>query len=68
MPTQEQVDAYLPKFVPLARLDAQDPISFGMLATPDYYMEFRYANDQAIQKSREEDQGGGEGVQGIGRP
>jgi pyruvate ferredoxin oxidoreductase alpha subunit len=53
MPTQEQVDAYLPKFVPLARLDAQDPISFGMLANPDYYMEFRYSNDQAIHKSKE---------------
>jgi pyruvate ferredoxin oxidoreductase alpha subunit len=53
MPTQEQVDAYLPKFVPHARLDAKDPISFGMLATPDYYMEFRYANEQAIQRSKE---------------
>jgi len=53
MPTQEQVDSYLPKFVPHEKLDAQDPISFGMLATPDYYMEFRYANDQAIQRSKE---------------
>jgi pyruvate ferredoxin oxidoreductase alpha subunit len=53
MPTQEQVDAYLPKFVPHEKLDAQDPISFGMLATPDYYMEFRYANDQALQRSKE---------------
>jgi pyruvate ferredoxin oxidoreductase alpha subunit len=53
MPTQEQVDAYLPKFVPHEKLDAQDPISFGMLATPDYYMEFRYANDQAIHKAKE---------------
>ncbi len=53
MPTQEQVDAFLPKFAPVQRLDAKDPISFGMLATPDYYMEFRYANDQALQKSKE---------------
>ncbi len=53
MPTQEQVDAYLPRFTPLARLDAKDPMSFGMLATPDYYMEFRYANEQAIQRSKE---------------
>jgi pyruvate ferredoxin oxidoreductase alpha subunit len=53
MPSQEEVDAYLPKFVPLARLDAADPISFGMFAFPEYYMEFRYAIDQALQKSRE---------------
>ena len=53
IPAQEEVDAYLPRFVPLARLDAQDPISFGMLANPDYYMEFRYANDQALQRARE---------------
>jgi pyruvate ferredoxin oxidoreductase alpha subunit len=53
MPSQEEVDAYLPRFVPLARLDAQDPLSFGMFAFPEYYMEFRYAVDQALQKSME---------------
>ncbi|HUK93036.1 MAG TPA: transketolase C-terminal domain-containing protein, partial [Methanomicrobiales archaeon] len=53
MPAQEEVDAYLPKYKPYQRLDAQDPVSFGMLATPDYYMEFRYANDQALQRSKE---------------
>ncbi len=65
MPTQEQVDAYLPKFTPLARLDAQDPMSFGMLATPDYYMEFRYANDQALQKSRAKIQEAGREFQKV---
>ena len=29
-----------PKFTPYERLDAADPISFGMYATPDYYLEF----------------------------
>jgi len=53
MPAQEEVDAYLPKFTPLARLDARDPLSFGMFAFPDYYMEFRYAIDQAMQESKE---------------
>jgi pyruvate ferredoxin oxidoreductase alpha subunit len=52
MPSQEEVDAYLPKFTPLQRLDAQDPISFGMFAFPEYYMEFRYAVDQALQRSK----------------
>jgi pyruvate ferredoxin oxidoreductase alpha subunit len=47
MLTQEQVDSYLPKFAPAERLDAKDPISFGMYATPEYYLEFRYEMDQA---------------------
>jgi len=53
MPTQEEVDAYLPKFTPCQRLDAKDPISFGMFANQDYYMEFRYAIDQAMQQAKE---------------
>ena len=47
MLSQEQVDKYLPKFNPAEKLDAKDPISFGMYATPDYYLEFRYEMDQA---------------------
>jgi len=53
MPTQEEVDAYLPAFNPYQRLDAKDPISFGMYATPDYYMEFRYENQRAMLRSKE---------------
>ena len=52
MLTQEQVDSYLPKFAPSERLDAADPVSFGMYATPEYYMEFRYAMDKALKDAR----------------
>jgi pyruvate ferredoxin oxidoreductase alpha subunit len=52
MLTQEQADAYLPPFKPYQRLDAADPISFGLFASPDYYMEFRYAIDQALDTAR----------------
>jgi pyruvate ferredoxin oxidoreductase alpha subunit len=52
MLTQEQVDSYLPPFKPYHRLDAADPISFGLFASPDYYMEFRYAIDQAMNQAR----------------
>jgi pyruvate ferredoxin oxidoreductase alpha subunit len=52
MLTQEQVDRYLPPFSPYQRLDAADPISFGMYATPDYYMEFRYEIDQAMHRAK----------------
>ena len=34
MLTQGDVDRYLPKFAPTERLDAADPVSFGMYATP----------------------------------
>jgi pyruvate ferredoxin oxidoreductase alpha subunit len=53
MLTQEQVDTYLPKFTPYQRLDAADPISFGMYATPDYYHEFRYETDNAVKRAKD---------------
>lgn len=53
MLSQEQVDRYLPKYNPAEKLDAKDPISFGMYATPDYYMEFRYAMDEAQKRAKE---------------
>ena len=52
MLTQEDVDKYLPKFNPTERLDAADPISFGMYATPEYYLEFRYEMDQAQKRAK----------------
>ncbi len=52
MITQEQADSYVPAFRPYHRLDAADPISFGLFASPDYYMEFRYAIDQAMNQAR----------------
>jgi pyruvate ferredoxin oxidoreductase alpha subunit len=53
MLTQEDVDKYLPKFNPAERLDAADPISFGMYATPDYYLEFRYEMDLAQKRAKD---------------
>ncbi|RPI38801.1 MAG: pyruvate ferredoxin oxidoreductase [Methanoregulaceae archaeon] len=53
MVSQEQVDTYLPKYNPAEKLDAKDPISFGMYATPDYYLEFRYEMDQAQKRAKD---------------
>jgi len=53
MLTQEEVDRFLPKFTPHQRLDAADPISFGMYATPEYYLEFRYEMDKALKQSKD---------------
>jgi pyruvate ferredoxin oxidoreductase alpha subunit len=52
MLSQEEVDRFLPEFSPYERLDAADPISFGMYATPDYYLEFRYEMDRALKESK----------------
>ncbi|MDD1654093.1 MAG: pyruvate ferredoxin oxidoreductase, partial [Methanomicrobiales archaeon] len=51
--SQEQADAYLPAFTPFQKLDPKDPISFGMLAPPEYYMEFRYEMDRAMERAKE---------------
>lgn len=53
MISQEQVDRYLPAFDPAEKLDAKDPISFGMYATPEYYLEFRYEMDQAQKRAKD---------------
>ncbi|MBN1195539.1 MAG: pyruvate ferredoxin oxidoreductase [Methanomicrobiaceae archaeon] len=53
MPTQEEIDAYLPPFVPVNVLDAKNPISMGMYATPDYYTEFRYDIDRAMDRAKD---------------
>lgn len=51
MLTQEQVDSYLPPYSPVQRLDSKNPISIGLFASPDYYMEFRYEMDRAMKAS-----------------
>ncbi|MBK6981973.1 MAG: pyruvate ferredoxin oxidoreductase [Betaproteobacteria bacterium] len=42
MPTQEQVDAFLPPFDPRQRLDPASPVSIGAMVGPEAFMEVRY--------------------------
>jgi pyruvate ferredoxin oxidoreductase alpha subunit len=42
MPTQEQVDAWLPPFEPRQVLDPAEPVSIGAMVGPDAFMEVRY--------------------------
>jgi pyruvate ferredoxin oxidoreductase alpha subunit len=42
MPTQDQVDAYLPKFSPRQILDPDEPVSIGAMVGPDAFTEVRY--------------------------
>ena len=47
----EEVTAYIPPYEAVNKLDASDPISMGMYATPEYYMEFRYETDRAMDRA-----------------
>ena len=42
LPTQEQVDRYLPRYEPVQVLDPADPVSIGAMVGPDAFTEVRY--------------------------
>src|ERR687888_217886 len=42
LPTQEQVDAFLPPFEPRQILDPDDPMTIGAMVGPEAFMEVRY--------------------------
>lgn len=51
IPDAEQVAGYLPPFQPRYRLDSAQPLSLGMYAEPDKYMETRYMVQQAMERA-----------------
>lgn len=49
LPGQDQVDAFLPPFVPRQRLDPRDPITIGSMVGPEAFTEVRYLmHDQQL--------------------
>ena len=42
IPTQAQVDAYLPPFEPVQVMDVNDPVSIGAMVGPEAFFEVRY--------------------------
>ena len=42
MPTQADVDAWLPPFTPRQRLDPDEPITIGAMVGPEAFMEVKY--------------------------
>ena len=42
IPTQAQVDGYLPRFEPVQVLDVDDPVSMGAMVGPEAFFEVRY--------------------------
>ncbi|MFA6130218.1 MAG: pyruvate ferredoxin oxidoreductase [Candidatus Omnitrophota bacterium] len=51
IPEQDKVNKFLPVYKPLYKLDPADPISLGLLADPDYYMETRFAIQETMRES-----------------
>ncbi|MBI5429941.1 MAG: pyruvate ferredoxin oxidoreductase [Nitrosomonadales bacterium] len=50
MPTQQQVDAFLPPYEPRQVLDPREPVSIGAMVGPEAFMEVRYlAHDKQMQ-------------------
>jgi pyruvate ferredoxin oxidoreductase alpha subunit len=48
LPSQEQVDKFLPEYKALYKLDPADPQTMGVLADPETYMETRYAIQKTL--------------------
>jgi pyruvate ferredoxin oxidoreductase alpha subunit len=42
LPTQDEVDAYLPPYAPRQILDPAEPVSIGAMVGPEAFMEVRY--------------------------
>ncbi|RJP27980.1 MAG: pyruvate ferredoxin oxidoreductase [Candidatus Omnitrophota bacterium] len=51
IPGQKEVDAFLPPYKALYKLDPEKPITLGPLVDPDSYMETRYAVEQTQKKA-----------------
>lgn len=51
IPDQKSVDQFLPKFVPLFKLDTKRPITMGPIGYPDSFMDFKKQQQDAFAES-----------------
>jgi pyruvate/2-oxoacid:ferredoxin oxidoreductase alpha subunit len=50
IPTMEEVDAFLPPYCPEYPIDTQEPMAFSVITTPEYFLEFRYKIQKAMEQ------------------
>ncbi|MCX8117995.1 MAG: pyruvate ferredoxin oxidoreductase [Desulfobacterota bacterium] len=50
VPSIEEVDAFLPPFCPDFPIDPEEPRAYSVITTPDYFMEFRYKIQRAMEE------------------
>jgi len=68
VPTQEQVDAFLPPYKPRQVLDPADPVSIGAMVGPEAFTEVRYlAHAKQLQALERIDEVAREFAEGFGR-
>jgi pyruvate ferredoxin oxidoreductase alpha subunit len=51
LPSPEQVEAFLPAYQPLYKLDPENPLTMGPLVDPEYYLETRFALNETLKQS-----------------
>jgi pyruvate/2-oxoacid:ferredoxin oxidoreductase alpha subunit len=50
IPSIEDVDSFLPPYCPDYFMDPQEPKAFSVITTPDYFMEFRFKIQRAMEQ------------------
>lgn len=53
IPEAGEVDKFLPKYHPRYKCDVNDPHSFNLMVSPEYYQEFRYKIQCAMEEAKE---------------
>jgi 2-oxoisovalerate ferredoxin oxidoreductase alpha subunit len=53
IPDQKDIDAFLPPYKPEIMVDVDNPFTQGAIVSPDYYMEFRYLIQKAMENAKE---------------
>ncbi len=53
IPPREEVDQFLPPFEPKFRVNLEDPQAYYGMCSPDYFMEFRYKMQRAMEETIE---------------
>ena len=52
IPDQKDIDAFLPPYKPEIMVDVDKPFTQGAIVSPDYYMEFRYLIQEAMDNAK----------------
>ncbi|MDH5754649.1 MAG: pyruvate ferredoxin oxidoreductase, partial [Candidatus Bathyarchaeota archaeon] len=53
IPDQEKIDEFLPHYKPKWFLDVNNPFSHANLVSPEWYMEFRYMMQEAMENAKQ---------------
>jgi pyruvate/2-oxoacid:ferredoxin oxidoreductase alpha subunit len=53
IPMMEEVDSFLPPYCPEYSIDTREPMAFSVITTPEYFLEFRYKIQKAMEQAPE---------------